>query len=150
MHILKVKEQSGGNSLQVTFDNNSVITCPKVNSNIEYEMVKEWLKDSNNSIEPEFTEEELEAQATAQAIAEYKASRQEAVNNIKVTTEAGNTFDGDETSQTRMVRAASLMEDVEVTNWVLADNTVIEVSKAELMEAAKLAGQEQTRLWIKE
>lgn len=150
MNILKVKEQSGGNSLQVTFDTNSVVTCPKVNSNIEYEMVKEWLKDSNNSIEPEFTEEELEAQATAQAIAEYKASRQEAVNNIKVTTTAGNTFDGDETSQTRMVRAASLMDDVEVTNWVLADNTVIEVSKAELMEAAKLAGQEQTRLWIKE
>ena len=85
----------------------------------------------------------------AQAIAEYKASRQEAVNNIKVITTAGNTFDGDETSQTRMVRATSLMDDVEVTNWVLADNTVIEVSKAELVEAAKLAGQEQTRLWIK-
>lgn len=89
--------------------------------------------------------EELEAQA----IVEYKALRIQAVNNIKVTTEAGSTFDGDETSQTRMVRAASLMDEVEVTNWVLADNTVIEVSKAELVEAAKLAGQEQTRLWIK-
>lgn len=92
------------------------------------------------------TADELETQA----IAEYKASRQEAVNNIKVTTEAGNTFDGDETSQTRMVRAASLMDDEEVTTWVLADNTVIEVTKAELMEASKLAGQEQTKLWIKE
>lgn len=90
--------------------------------------------------------EELEAQVKA----EYKASRVQAVENIKVTTTAGNTFDGDETSQTRMVRAASLMDDVEVTNWALADNTVIEASKAELMEAAKLAGQEQTRLWIKE
>lgn len=61
MNILKVKEQSGGNSLQVTFDNNSVVTCPKVNSNIEYKMVKEWLA-NGGVIEDEFTPEELEAQ----------------------------------------------------------------------------------------
>ena len=63
MNILKVKEQSGGNSLQVTFNNNSVVSCPKVNSNIEYELVKEWLA-IGGVIEDEFTTEELEAQAT--------------------------------------------------------------------------------------
>ena len=143
MKILKVKQQDNGYLV------NNTISVMVVDGSYEYELIKQWIAEGNIP-EPEFTEEELEAQATVQAIAEYKASRQEAVNNIKVTTEAGNTFDGDETSQTRMVRAASLMDDVEVTNWVLADNTVIEVSKAELMEAAKLAGQEQTRLWIKE
>ena len=61
MNILKVKEQ--GNCLSVTFEDGSLVTCPKVNSNIEYEMVKEWLA-NGNTIEPEFTEEELEAQAT--------------------------------------------------------------------------------------
>ena len=61
MNILKVKEQ--GNSLAVTFDNNSVVTCPKINSNIEYEIVKEWIA-IGGVIEEEFTPEELEAQAT--------------------------------------------------------------------------------------
>ena len=36
---------------------------------------------------------------------EFKRARTEAVSRIKVTTAAGNTFDGDEESQTRMSRA---------------------------------------------
>jgi len=36
-----------------------------------------------------------------------------------------------------------------VVTWVLADNTVIEATAAELREALALAGAEQAKLWVK-
>lgn len=79
-----------------------------------------------------------------------KAARQITVDNITVTTRAGNTFDGDETSQTRMSRAILVLSTGAAASvpWVLADNTVIQASAAELTEALALAGAEQARLWV--
>lgn len=79
-----------------------------------------------------------------------KAERAQRVAAIKVTTQAGNTFDGDETSQGRMARAiiglgTGLAPSVP---WVLADNTVIQATQAELTEALVLAGQAQAALWM--
>lgn len=79
-----------------------------------------------------------------------KAQRQAAVDAIKVTTQAGHTFDGDETSQTRMTRAVMAMQATGTPSvtWVLADNTVIQATATELTEALALAGAEQARLWV--
>lgn len=79
-----------------------------------------------------------------------KAARAAAVDNIKVTTQAGHTFDGDETSQTRMSRAILVLSTGAAASvpWVLADNTVIQADIAELTEALALAGAEQARLWV--
>ena len=79
-----------------------------------------------------------------------KVARTLAVENIKVTTAAGNTFDGDETSQTRMSRAIIALSTgaAHSVPWVLADNTVIQATAAELTEAMALAGAEQARLWV--
>lgn len=79
-----------------------------------------------------------------------KAARALAVDNIKVTTSAGNTFDGDETSQARMSRAILVLSAgiAPSVPWVLADNTVIQATAAELTEAMALAGAEQARLWV--
>ena len=79
-----------------------------------------------------------------------KAARTVAVENILVTTAAGNTFDGDETSQTRMSRAILALSTgaAATVPWVLADNTVIQADIAELTEAMALAGAEQARLWV--
>jgi len=90
-------------------------------------------------------------EAAQQAREQWKARRAEAVRNIKVTTAAGNIFDGDEESQARMARALLGLQASGVTtvNWVLADNTVIDASSAELAEALALAGAEQARLWVK-
>lgn len=78
-----------------------------------------------------------------------KASRAKAVAAIKVTTTSGKEFDGDETSQTRMARAIIGMQAANVTTitWTLADNTVVDVTLAELTEALILAGSEQAALW---
>jgi len=89
------------------------------------------------------TPEELEA--------EWKADREEQVKNIKVTTIAGNTFDGDEVSQTRMSRAIQGIQggfNGLTINWKLADNSVVVVDEAELTEALTLAGKAQEALWF--
>ena len=79
-----------------------------------------------------------------------KQARQASVEAITVTTAAGNTFDGDETSQTRMSRAILVLSTGAATSvpWVLADNTVIQATAAELTEALALAGAEQAQLWV--
>ena len=107
-----------------------------------------YYKYYNTDGTPDLVKEQ--AESDAQALADWKASRAEAVANIKVTTLAGNEFDGDEVSQTRMSRAISVMEDTDTTMWVLANNAVDMVSKAELIEALKLSGEAQTALWVYE
>ena len=56
-------------------------------------------------------------------------------------------FDGDETSQARMARAALVLDDIETTLWVLTDNSPTMVRKAQLLSALRLAGQKQTEIW---
>lgn len=93
------------------------------------------------------TSEEIVAIAQADAVAEFKAARPAVIQAIKVTVD-GMVFDGDEISQTRMSRAAMVMNDIETTLWVLANNTLVQVTKAQLLEALKLSGQAQTALWV--
>lgn len=97
---------------------------------------------------PEPTAEEIAAHELAQA----KAERADSVSKIVVEVD-GMTFDGDEESQTRMGRtvAAALALGVDLKTekrtWVLADNTIAEVTVAQLAEALRLAGDAQTALW---
>lgn len=91
-----------------------------------------------------------QATAAAQAREAAKAARAAAVEAITVTTAAGNVFDGDETSQTRMARAIIALQATGTpnVNWVLHDNTVIQASVAELSEALALAGAAQAAIWV--
>lgn len=96
---------------------------------------------------PAKTAEELATEELAQA----KAERADAVSKITVTVD-GMVFDGDEISQERMSRtitaAMATGEDVSaITTWVLADNTVAQVSIKQLAKALRLAGEKQTELW---
>ena len=141
MNILKVKEQSAGNSLQVTFENGSQVTCPKVNSNIEYEMVKEWLKNKKNKIEPEFTTEELAAQAKQLA----EQAKTEALSKLTVTTQSGKVFYADTESRVDLndaIRKAE-KENLSTTTWKLAEafegEKLVIVTLDEIREAADLA-----------
>lgn len=107
---------------------------------------------------PEPTEEEK----AAKALAEAKGDRTAAVSRIIVSVERkdkeGKTvkvlsFDGDEEAQTRMSRtivaAQALGVDLntETRTWVMSDNSIEQVTIAELAEALRLAGDAQTALW---
>ena len=87
------------------------------------------------------------------SMTEAKTGRAEAVARITVEVD-GMVFDGDETAQDRMARAitmfqASNLPDDYTTAWVLADNTVAQVTVNQLAQALLLAGQKQTELWTK-
>lgn len=91
--------------------------------------------------------------ATEVAMTEAKTDRAEAVARITVEVD-GMVFDGDEKAQDRMARAitmfqASNLPDDYTTAWVLADNTVAQVTVNQLAQALLLAGQRQTELWTK-
>jgi len=91
----------------------------------------------------------IAASKAAQARAAAKSRRAEAVEAITVTTAAGNTFDGDETSQNRMARAVIALNAASIASvpWTLANNSIVPATAAELAEALALAGAAQSALW---
>ena len=90
--------------------------------------------------DPEPTEEELLERA--------KRERAKQVAAIKVEVD-GMTFDGDETSQSRMARALEVasITGMGSTVWVLADNTVAEVTVAQMKQALSKAMLKMGELW---
>lgn len=114
--------------------------------NLTYIKLDKPLINIGTDEEPDYgapTQEEL----SNVALAEWKASRAEAVGNIKITVD-NMLLDGDETSQTRMARAIISMNDTDTILWVLADNTPATLTKLQLATALKLAGEAQTALWL--
>lgn len=92
---------------------------------------------------PEKTEEEINAEKLLMA----KSERADYVSKIVVEVD-GMMFDGDETSQDRMARSVvALNDDTETVQWVLADNTIAQVTRVQLKQALRLAGEAQTAIW---
>lgn len=83
-----------------------------------------------------------------QLLTAAKASRAQLVDAISVTTNSGAVFDGDEVAQGRMVRAIVSMSAEDTLPWVMSNNSVALVSRAELQEALRLAGAEMARIWV--
>lgn len=106
--------------------------------------VEFWAQFGVTYSERELTPEEQEAQNLAVA----KRERAAKVAAIKVEVD-GMTFDGDEQAQSRMARAITAAETagLESTVWVLADNTVATVTKAQLQQALAKAMVAMGELW---
>ena len=87
------------------------------------------------------TQEELDEYAQAQADAQAKADKALALSTLTVTTQSGKVFDGDETARVDMLTAISMASVVGQTStmWKMADNSIVEVTLAELKEALLLA-----------
>ena len=91
---------------------------------------------------PKFSDEEV---AMKQLVA-AKAEREDYVKRIVVEVD-GMMFDGDEVSQDRMARSIIALDLGEKVQWVLADNTIAQVTRAQLREALRKAGTAQTAIW---
>ena len=81
--------------------------------------------------------EELAAKVVAK---EVKVEKKKQIKELTVTTEAGNEFQADDSSRSNMIEALKAAEvlGLEKSNWKLADNTVVEVTVAEIEEALAL------------
>ena len=91
---------------------------------------------------PKFSDEEVAMKQLVTA----KAEREDYVSKIVVDVD-GMMFDGDETSQDRMARSIIALDLGEKVQWVLADNTIKMVTRAQLREALRKAGKAQTAIW---
>lgn len=91
---------------------------------------------------PKFSEEELEQRRITSA----KKDREKYVSQIVVDVD-GLKFDGDEVSQDRMARSIVALNENETVQWVLADNTVAQITKDQLRQALRLSGEAQTNIW---
>lgn len=89
------------------------------------------------------TQEEKDALALERA----KAERTDAVEKITVEVD-GMVFDGNEDAMRRASCAILGLEDDETMPWVLYDNTVAEVTKAQLKQMLRLAGAKMAALWV--
>lgn len=90
--------------------------------------------------QPETTPEQLRKAA--------KLARHGLVAAITVTAQSGRVFDGNEDAQNRMSRAITAMDDGDELPWVLSDNTVALVGKAEMREALRLSGAAMAAIWV--
>lgn len=94
--------------------------------------------------EPEPTPEEAEAKRLEEA------KRVRAAKVAAITVEVdGMVFDGNEPAQSRMTRAIAAAETAGMaeTAWVLADNTVATVTKAQLQQALAKAMLAMAEVW---
>ena len=91
---------------------------------------------------PKFSDEEVAMKQLLTA----KAEREDYVKRIVVEVD-GMMFDGDEVSQDRMARSIIALDLGEKVQWVLADNTIAQVTRAQLREALRKAGTAQTAIW---
>lgn len=132
----------------VILENNTVVNTVIADNPLS----DSWIKSDSAIIGSRFVEGEFlppGAVFMPKTREELKAERDAAVAAIVVTTSTGKQFNGDETSQTRMSRAIVAMQvaNAQTITWVLADNTAVEVTLAELSEALVLAGQAQAAIW---
>jgi hypothetical protein len=91
---------------------------------------------------PKFSDEEVAMKQLLTA----KAEREEFVKRIVVEVD-GMMFDGDEVSQDRMARSIIALDLGEKVQWVLADNSIKMVTRAQLREALRKSGEAQTAIW---
>lgn len=119
----------------------------------EYTKAAIWCNDNNHFIEEvngEYFIRQVappsEEEIAAEELAKAKAERADYVSKLVVTVD-GMQFDGDETSQDRMARSIIALDLDEKVQWVLADNTIAMVTRAQLRQALRLAGEAQTAIW---
>ena len=80
-----------------------------------------------------------------------RARKEKAIREITVDVNS-KAFDGDEISQSRMLRAIQIaaVTGETATQWKLADNSIVDVTLDELKEALMLAGKEMSKIWLGE
>ena len=92
--------------------------------------------------------ESTPSSAELQQLLQAKANRAAAVNSIIIEVDQ-MLFDGDEQSQNRINRViSSATNDADVVKWVLADNTVANVTIQQLKQVLQLATSKQSELQI--
>lgn len=111
-------------------------TINKINSSTTVEELIENVKVYYPDI-PELSIEDK----TSMRDSKIKSMRSKAIKEITVTTKSGKVFDGNEASQARIANALLVMQikNENSKEWKLADNSIVDVTIQELIEALILS-----------
>lgn len=104
-----------------------------------------WTENEDGSLNITPKTEEQVAQVM---LTRAKQERSATVARLSVTTQAGHTYDADKDSQIMMGAYLAAMDPGDIIPWVLADNTIVQIDKAELKEALRLAGAAMATVWV--
>lgn len=110
--------------------------------------IEKYMKTEGALIKPSFRE------IPEENISSFKGNRSLNVENIIVTVllESGeeHSFQGDEDSQNRFVRAGWAMDKMSVssTKWKTVDNIIVDITVNDIANIILKAGIEQTKLWF--
>jgi len=84
-----------------------------------------------------------------EALSSIKLVREAATISIAVTLANGIELDGDELSQNRLARALLVIDADSIISWIALDNTIVQLTKADVKEALKLALEAQSVIFLK-
>jgi len=118
------------------------------------EEVKAMESINNINISPEPVEEEEkigepdESFLITDKLKRLNSIRNSEVYTITVTLENKVTLDGDEKSQERISRAINTLDAKETTYWIDASGEPQELTREDLKDALKKAGQKQTEIFV--
>ena len=129
MDISTVKIVSGGYLV------NGSVSVPVGQGNRHYKLVQEWIAEGNTP-DPELTAGEIAANERA-AAARARASD---IAAIKVIAVQGKEFNGNEAEQSRLAVAITLLDPGESIEWVLADETVANLTREDLKDVLVAVG----------
>ncbi len=115
---------------------------------IPYSLTSEESNQVIGNVEPF----DADARAQQEQINQFKANRQQLLDNAIVTTSLGNQYDADEQSISRMANAilAAQRRGINDIKWSLADTptgVMTDVTLADLEEAHELAVENMANIW---
>lgn len=108
--------------------------------------VIEYVDDENGNIYAVFREL-TDNDFTEYSKENFKKIRDDLVSKIVISYN-NNSFQGDELSQSRMSRSITGMTEDDTIRWKTSDNKEVVLTKTDLAEILRRAGQEQTRIWF--
>ena len=128
MQINKVKKTKNGYLV------NDSISVPNCEQNSDYQAIQKWIA-AGGSVEPEFLDAEL--------LQKVKDSKKEAINVQRDTNMAKNTlhrvagkdhyFQRNVSANLAWLNTIDSSDNIAVTNWVTADNSIVDLTKTDLI-----------------
>lgn len=128
MEIFTIKRSGKGYLL------NSSNYIPEDQSNSDYRSIQKWISEGG-IIEPEFSEKELLEKAKSTKIAQINAQRDAnmAKNTLHRVDGKDHYFQRNVAANLAWLNTIDGSDDIAVTNWITADNCIVDLTKADLV-----------------
>jgi len=123
------------------------INIPLDPNNRYYKKVQELIL-KGEVPEYQYTEKDVISYIKSEKIEVFKSKRKQLTNNIVITLTTGEELNGDEVSQSRLLRAFNLLDDTSTVNWIDANNNLVTLDKTKIQQSLTKATEEQSNIFV--